>query len=219
MVTQYDYEESIKEAEKKRFYRFKKIAESTAIQGKLQNLEIRNTAFYLEYSPDSMVDIAKILDGARSLGLNQGKIAFGGNIVKIGEFNKVEFEIKKDGVINHTDVSDAGIGLSLHSRLGELMIAMYPDTQDKNLIKIEVNDKEKFNQLSAKEKKAIGRNLQFGDLSFCEAIEQGNFKRSGKLMRSEAMSQSDGEKKEISHAQRETLRRASNFEETIGRSA
>ncbi|MGL9732431.1 MAG: hypothetical protein ACR5KW_00040 [Wolbachia sp.] len=49
---------------------FWKSAESAIRRGKLKSLEIDDTAFFLEYSEDSIIEIAKVTDEMKKLGLN-----------------------------------------------------------------------------------------------------------------------------------------------------
>jgi ankyrin repeat protein len=168
------------------FSKFQKIAESAAVQGKLLNLKIDDTTFYLEYSPDSVVDVAKIVDGARSLGLYQGSIECGGNIVKIGE-DEVEIEIN-NGIRNYTDLSDNGnVIITFPTSLGKLEVRLYNDIQYEGIVRVEVCDQKKLAQLISK-KEEIGKNCLLGGLSIYDAIEQGYFERSGKLQPSETIS-------------------------------
>ncbi|GFQ71095.1 ANK_REP_REGION domain-containing protein [Trichonephila clavata] len=51
---------------------FMKIAKNAA-NGEVKDAKMDNSTFYLEYSEDSKIDVAKITDGARSLGLTQGE--------------------------------------------------------------------------------------------------------------------------------------------------
>lgn len=82
--------------------------------------------------------------------------------------------------------------------------------RNKDLIRVEVRDQEMLKQLKDCEEK-IGKNCLLGELPVNQAIEQGFFDRSGKLMCSEAMSQSNGQKK---GSWCERISRASNSEQT-----
>ncbi|MDN5247577.1 MAG: ankyrin repeat domain-containing protein [Wolbachia endosymbiont of Tyrophagus putrescentiae] len=165
------------------FNELQKCATNAIISGKLNEIVIDNVAFYLEYSLDSVVDVSKVMEGARSLGLYQGDVAFScSNIVRIGE-SEVEVEIKND-VRNYIDISkDSDLILTFHTSQGELDVRLYPDKGNDDIIKVEIveiKDQGKFVDIG----KEIGKNCQFGGLTVFEAIEQGYFTRSGKFQSS-----------------------------------
>ncbi len=158
--------------------RFLKIAKN-ATNSELNSTKIDNSTFYLEYSEDSTIDVAKITDGARSLGLTQGEIEYGRNIIKIGK-NEVEI-ITQGGIRNYTDlVEDSNIVLIFCTSLGELEVRLYPHKQNKDQIKVEVKNQGLLESLKHC-KEELGRNCLLGGLSVNNAIEQGYFFRSGKL--------------------------------------
>jgi hypothetical protein len=94
--------------------------------------------------------------------------------------------------------------------LGELEVRLYPDTQDTNLIRVEINSQDLLEQLKNYNEK-IGRNCLLRGLPVSEAIEQRSFVRSGKSMCSEVIGQSD-RKQMDSWVMREELRRISGTE-------
>ncbi|WP_375316110.1 ankyrin repeat domain-containing protein [Wolbachia endosymbiont (group A) of Colletes cunicularius] len=155
--------------------------------GKLRSLEIDGPTFFLEYSEDSIVEVAKITDGARNLVLTQGEVAFGSNIIKIGQ-SEVEV-ITKGGIRNYTDLTDnSDIILTFYTSLEELEVRLYPDKQNKDLIRVEVQNQGKWEKLKSCNEE-IGKNCLLGGLSVSEAIEKGHFVRSSKLYQySETMS-------------------------------
>jgi hypothetical protein len=73
----------------KRTLEFLKIVKSAA-SGQLCDVRIDNITSYLEYSEDSIINVAEITNGARNLGLTQGEVGYGRDIIKIG---KSEVEI------------------------------------------------------------------------------------------------------------------------------
>ncbi|MDX5526940.1 MAG: ankyrin repeat domain-containing protein [Wolbachia endosymbiont of Andrena nigroaenea] len=154
------------------------IAENAA-NGELNDARIDNSTFYLEYSEDSTIYVAKITDGARDLGLTQGEIECGRDIIKIG---KSEVEIITQGRIrNYTDLAeDSDIVLTFYTSQGELEVRLYPDEQNKEQIKVEIKDQGLLESLKHC-KEELGRNCLLGGLSVNKAIEQGYFFRSGKL--------------------------------------
>uniref|UniRef100_A0A1B0FKF4 Uncharacterized protein n=1 Tax=Glossina morsitans morsitans TaxID=37546 RepID=A0A1B0FKF4_GLOMM len=95
-----------------------------ATNGKLKDAKMDNSTFYLEYSEDSIIDVAKITDGARSLGLTQGKIEYGRDIVKIGK-SEVEI-IMENGIRHYTNNADnSNIVLTFSTSLGELEVIAF----------------------------------------------------------------------------------------------
>ncbi|MDG7053569.1 MAG: ankyrin repeat domain-containing protein, partial [Wolbachia endosymbiont of Alcedoecus sp.] len=70
-------------------HRFIEVAKS-ATNSELKDVRIGNSNFYLEYSENSKIDVAKITDGARDLGLAQEETGYGRDVIKIG---KSEVEI------------------------------------------------------------------------------------------------------------------------------
>ncbi|WP_265017546.1 ankyrin repeat domain-containing protein [Wolbachia endosymbiont (group A) of Epistrophe grossularia] len=189
-------------------HKFIEIAKS-ATNSELKDARIDNSVFYLEYSKDSKIDITKITDGARGLGLVHGDVKCGRNIVRIGNS---EVEIKtEDGIRNYTDLTEgSSIVLTFYTSLGELKVELYPDKENKNLIRVEVNDKDLFEEISDNEE--IGQNCLLGGLSVIEAIDQGVFARSGGLMRPEVISESNNK-----WTEREELRKISDSRGEIAR--
>ncbi|MFP3022191.1 MAG: ankyrin repeat domain-containing protein [Wolbachia sp.] len=159
---------------------FMKIVKSAAT-GRVKNAKMDSFTFYLEYSEDSKIDIAKITNGARDLGLTQGEIEYGRDIIKIG---KSEVEIITNNDIRHyTDLADnSNIVLTFYTSLGELEVNLYPDKQDK--IIVEVSNKKEILEKFKNCKEELGENCSLGGYWVYGAIEQGYFERSGKLCQS-----------------------------------
>uniref|UniRef100_A0A1A9VJN9 ANK_REP_REGION domain-containing protein n=1 Tax=Glossina austeni TaxID=7395 RepID=A0A1A9VJN9_GLOAU len=190
--------------------KFMEIVKNAAT-GRVKNAKMDNSTFYVEYSEDSIIDVAKITDGARDLGLTQGEIEYGRDIIKIGK-SEVEIIMQK-GIRYYTDLADGSdIVLTFSTSLGELEVNLYPDKQDKIIVK--VSNKKEILEKFKDCKEELGKNCSLGGYSIYDAIEQGYFKSSGKLMRSEAMSQSNGQKK---GSWCERISRASNSEQTTSR--
>ncbi|RDD34699.1 Ankyrin repeats (3 copies) [Wolbachia endosymbiont of Cylisticus convexus] len=193
-------------------HKFIEVAKS-ATTSKLKDARVDNSVFYLEYSKDSKIDITKITDGTKGLGLTHGDVKCGRNIVKIG---KSEVEIKtENGIRNYTDLTEgSSIVLTFYTSLGELEVRLYPHETNKNWIRVEVSNEdllllgeiESYNE-EVESDEEIGQNCLLGGLSVIEAIDQGVFARSGGLMRPEVISESN--KRKISWAEREELRRVS----------
>ncbi|WP_353269891.1 ankyrin repeat domain-containing protein [Wolbachia endosymbiont (group A) of Myopa testacea] len=209
-----DHKTNMKKAHEKyvnNTLKFMEIVKSAAT-GRVKNAKMDNSTFYLEYSEDSKIDVAKITDGARDLGLTQGEIEYGRDIIKIG---KSEVEIITANDIRHyTDLADnSNIVLTFYTSLGELEVNLYPGKQDK--IIVEVSNKKEILEKFKNCKEELGKNCSFGGYSVYDAIEQGYFERSGKLMRSEAMSQSNGKIGPLTKL--DEIRGVSSFKETVSR--
>src|SRR6266576_2594747 len=161
---------------------FMEIVKSAAT-GRVKNAKIDNSTFYLEYSENSKIDVAKITDGARDLGLTQGEIEYGRDIIKIGK-SEVEI-ITENGIRNYTDLADnSDIALTFYTSKGELEVRLRPDVKDKNHIKVEVHNQDLLERLKNCEEE-IGKNCLLGGSSVNEAIKQGFFTtRFGKLRQS-----------------------------------
>lgn len=125
--------------------KFLKIVKSAA-SGKLRNVKMDNITSYLEYSEDSIINVAEITNGARNLGLTQGEMGYGRGIIKIGK-SEVEI-ITENGIRDYTDLTDGSdIVLTFFTSLGELEVRLYPDTQDTNIIRVEINSQDLLEQL------------------------------------------------------------------------
>lgn len=173
---------------------FVKIAEGAITSGKLNSAIMDNTTFYLEYSADSKIDVAKITNGTSSLGLVNGNIACGKDevtietrkdIIRIG---KSEAEIEThNGKRNYTNLADnSDVVLTFYTSAGELKVRLYTNAKSKDLVKVEIMDKATLARLKDRNEK-IGVNCSLGGLSVNEAIKQGFFIRPGKFQIPEVM--------------------------------
>ncbi|WP_265035350.1 MULTISPECIES: ankyrin repeat domain-containing protein [unclassified Wolbachia] len=191
-------------------HKFIEIAKS-ATNSELKDARVDNSVFYLEYSKDSKIDIIKITDGARDLGLTDGDVKCGRNIVKIG---KSEVEIKtEDGIRNYTDLTEgSSIVLTFYTSLGNVDVRLYPDIQNKSKIIVEVSNREEILEKFKDREEELGNDCELGNYWVYDAIKQGYFERSGGLMRPEVISESNNK-----WAEREELRRVSNSREEIAR--
>ncbi|WP_264702620.1 ankyrin repeat domain-containing protein [Wolbachia endosymbiont (group A) of Volucella inflata] len=194
-------------------HKFIEIAKS-ATNSELKDARVDNSVFYLEYSKDSKIDIIKITDGARDLGLTDGDVKCGRNIVKIGSS---EVEIQTEGGIRYyTDLTEGSdIVLTFYTSLGNVDVRLYPDIQNKSKIIVEVSNKEEVLEKFEGHKEELGEDCALGNYYVYDAIEQGYFERSGGLIRPEVISESNNKK--VSWAEREELRRVSNSREEIAR--
>ncbi len=104
----------------KQLEELEKAGESAVQEGSLIDLEIDNTTSYIEFSEDSKVEVAKILEANRELG---------SNILKIGN-DAVEVKSEKGGIRNYTDISDgSSIMLEFPTSIGKLNIILYHDVK------------------------------------------------------------------------------------------
>ncbi|OCA07067.1 ankyrin repeat domain-containing protein [Wolbachia endosymbiont of Trichogramma pretiosum] len=183
-------------------HKFIEIAKS-ATNRKLKDVRIDNSVFYLEYSKDSKIDITKITDGLRDLGITDGDVKCGRNIVKIG---KSEVEIRtENGIRNYTDLTEgSSIELTFYTSLGNIEVRLYPDVQNKSKIIVEVSNREEILEKFKGREEELGNDCELGNYWVYNAIEQGYFERSGGLMRPEVIKESNNKWKE-----REELRRTS----------
>ncbi len=152
-----------------RLEELEKAGESAVQEGELIDVEIDNTTSYIEFSGNSKVEVAKILEANRKLG---------SNIVKIGN-DAVEVKSEKGGVRNYTDMSDgSSVVLEFPTSIGELNIILYQDVKNCNQVQVKVADKELWAELQ-KRGEEIGKNCLFGGVKLKEAVERGNFTRCG----------------------------------------
>nr|WP_253309790.1 ankyrin repeat domain-containing protein [Rickettsia endosymbiont of Ceutorhynchus assimilis] len=183
-------------------HKFIEIAKS-ATNSELKDARVDNSVFYLEYSKDSKIDIIKITDGARDLGLTDGDVKCGRNIVKIGN-SEVEIQTE-DGIRNYTDLTEgSSIVLTFYTSLGNVDVRLYPDVQNKSKIIVEVSDREEILEKFKGREEELGNDCELGNYWVYDAIEQGYFERSGGLMRPEVISESNNK-----WTGREELRRTS----------
>ncbi|WP_353269673.1 hypothetical protein [Wolbachia endosymbiont (group A) of Myopa testacea] len=152
-----------------RLEELEKAGESAVQEGELIYVEIDNTTSYIEFSEDSKIEVAKILEANRELG---------SNILKIGN-DVVEVKSEKGGVRNYTDMSDgSSVVLEFPTSIGELNIILYQDVKNCNQVQVKVADKELWAELQKRGEK-IGKNCLFGGVKLKEAVERGNFTRCG----------------------------------------
>ncbi len=159
--------------------KLREVGENATIGGTVENVEIDNKTFYIEFSHSCIVDVAKVVEGAKNLGLSKGDLNLGGNIIKIGD-GEVEVKTGKDGKRNYVDISDnSGFAVTFYTSLGELNLMVYHNTEDYHQVQVEVEDEEIWNELQ-KIGEIIGQGCLFGGISVKEAVEKGSFTRCGR---------------------------------------
>lgn len=161
-----------------RLQKLREVGENAAIEGSVENVEIDNKTFFVEFSQDSKVEIAKVVQGAKDLGLSKGEIKLSSSIIKIGD-GEIEIKTGKNGERNYVDISDkSGFTVTFHTNFGELNVKVWHSPEQYNQIKVEVENKELWNELQ-KTGEIIGKDCLFGGMSVKAAIESGGFMRSG----------------------------------------
>lgn len=191
-------------------HKFIEVAKS-ATNSELNDVRIDNSTFYLEYSGDSIIDVAKITDGTRGLGLIYGDVKCGRNIVKICNS---EVEIQTEGGIRYyTDLTEGSdIVLTFYTSLGNIDVRLYPDVQNKSKIIVEVSNREEILEKFKGREEELGNDCALGDYWVYYAIKHGYFERSGGLMRPEVISESNNK-----WTEREELRRTSDPRREVSR--
>ncbi|GKS78732.1 hypothetical protein [Wolbachia endosymbiont (group B) of Rhopobota naevana] len=147
----------------------RKAGESAIQEGSLIDLEMDNTTSYIEFSGNSEVEVAKILE---STGLNK---VLGSSVLKIGN-SAVEVKSEKGGIRDYTDMSDgSSVMLEFPTSIGKLNIVLY---QEADQVQVRVENKEMWAELK-KRGEEIGKNCLFGGVKLKEVVERGNFTRCG----------------------------------------
>ncbi|WP_425383781.1 ankyrin repeat domain-containing protein [Wolbachia endosymbiont (group A) of Scoparia ambigualis] len=191
----------------KRTLKFMEIVKS-ATTGKVKNVKVDNSILYLEYSENSVVEVAKIINEAN---LTHGSIESRRDIIAIGES---EVEIQTEGGIRYyTDLTEGSdIVLTFYTSLGNVDVRLYPDVQDKSKIIVKVSNREEILEKFKGREEELGNDCALGDYWVYYAIERGYFERSGGLMRPEVISESNNK-----WTEREELRRTSDSRREVSR--
>ncbi|WP_341808263.1 hypothetical protein [Wolbachia endosymbiont (group E) of Neria commutata] len=157
----------------------REVAESATIEGTVCNVEVDNKTFFMEFSQDSRVDIGKVFNGARNLGLNKGDLNLGGNIVRLGDA-EVKIKTEQNGKRNYVDVSDnSAFEVTFSTSLGNLSVIIYHNLESYHQVHVEVKDEKMWNELQ-KKGEIVGNGCLFGGMSVSEAVEKGGFFSSGR---------------------------------------
>ncbi|WP_264735420.1 hypothetical protein [Wolbachia endosymbiont (group A) of Rhinocyllus conicus] len=150
----------------KQLEELEKAGESAIQEGSLIDFEIDNTTSYIEFSDDSKVEVAKILEANRGLILRMGN-------------NAVEVKSEKGDIRNYTDMSDgSSIVLEFPTSIGKLNVILYHDVKKYDQVQVRVENKEMWAELQ-KRGEEIGKNCLFGGVKLKEAVERGSFTRCG----------------------------------------
>ncbi|WP_264707165.1 ankyrin repeat domain-containing protein [Wolbachia endosymbiont (group A) of Acrocera orbiculus] len=187
------------------FFRIAKDATS----GQLYDGKIDNNVSYLEYSEDSIIDVARITDRTRNLELIQE--SYRRDIIKIGK-SEVEI-ITQNSIRNYTGLTKgSSIVLTFYTSLGNVDVRLYPDVQDKSKIIVEVSNREEILEKFKGYEEELGNDCALGEDKVYDAIKNGYFERSGGLMRPEVISESNNK-----WTEREELRRTSDPRREVSR--
>ncbi len=190
----------------KRSLKFMEIVKN-ATTGKVKNVKVDNSILYLEYSENSVVEVAKIINEAN---LTHGSIESRRDVIAIGE-SEVEI-ITEDGIRNYTNLT-GNIVLTFYTSLGKIDVKLYPDVQDKSKIIVEASNKEEVLEKFKGYEEELGESCLLGGDRVYDAIEQGYFERSGGyLIRPEVISESNNK-----WTEREELRRTSDPRREVSR--
>ncbi|WP_223158811.1 hypothetical protein [Wolbachia endosymbiont of Pentalonia nigronervosa] len=160
----------------KQLEELKKAGEKAVQGGTVIDVRIDNKIFFMEFSKDSIVEVAKVVEGTKNLGLNNGLVKLGSNIIKMGN-SEVEVKSEQGGKRNYVGMSDGSdVIITFRTSIGELNIRMCHDDENQVLVKVE--DKEKWAELK-KKGEVVGKNSLFGGMTVKEAVEIGSFTRCG----------------------------------------
>ncbi len=153
----------------KQLEELEEAGENAVQEGELIDVEIDNTTSYIEFSGNSKVEVAKILEANRKLG---------SNILKIGN-DAVEVKSEKGGIRNYTDISDgSSIMLEFPTSIGKLNIILYHDVKKYDQVQVRVENKEMWAELQQRGEE-FGKNCLFAGVKLKEAVEKGSFMRCG----------------------------------------
>ncbi len=153
----------------KQLEELEEAGENAVQEGELIDVEIDNTTSYIEFSGNSKVEVAKILEANRKLG---------SNILKIGN-DAVEVRREQGGARNYVDVSDgSSVVLEFPTSIGKLNVILYHDVKKYDQVQVRVENKEMWAELQQIGEE-IGKNCLFGGVKLKEAVEKGSFTRCG----------------------------------------
>ncbi|XCO72525.1 MAG: hypothetical protein ABS251_05205 [Wolbachia endosymbiont of Ephestia elutella] len=148
-------------------------------EGIIEDVEMDNQTFFMKFSENSKVNIARVLEGTKNLGLTTGEVKLGGDVIEMGN-SKVEVRSEKEGERNYVDVSDnSAFEITFPTSIGSLKIVVYHNAENDSQVEVGVADKEMWSELQ-KRGENIGKGCFFGGMTVTEAVERGIFPRSGK---------------------------------------
>ncbi|VVC27475.1 Cro/C1-type helix-turn-helix domain,Lambda repressor-like, DNA-binding domain, partial [Cinara cedri] len=160
----------------KQLEELKKAGENAVREGAVIDVRIDNETFFMELSKDSRIEVAKLIEGTRNLGLNKGLVKLGSNIIKAGN-SHIEVKNGKEGTRNYVDMSDnSSFEITFYTSIGNLRIKMYHDKEDQ--VQVKAIDQEMWSELQ-KRNEPIGKGCLFGGMAVEEVLRIGSFTRCG----------------------------------------
>lgn len=162
-----------------RLTKLREVGENAATGGTVENVEFDNQTFYMAFSHNCKVDVAKVIEGAQGLGLSNGYLELSNHIIKIGE-GELEIKTGENGERNYADISNnSSFIIAFPTSLGELHVRVYQDIKNYDQIQASVENKELWDDLQ-ETGEMVGNGCLFGGISVKAAIEKGSFVRSGR---------------------------------------
>ncbi|MBV0900084.1 MAG: hypothetical protein KTV77_05145 [Wolbachia endosymbiont of Fragariocoptes setiger] len=138
--------------------KLREIGENAAMSGTVENVNFDNQSFCMQFSPNTKVDVAKLVEGAKDLGFRTGDLKIGNNTIKIGTA-EVKVKTDENGKRNYIDISDnSAFTVTFQTSLGELHISIYRDTKNSHLIQVKVENQELWNKVQ-KNQEFVGEGL------------------------------------------------------------
>ncbi|WP_174515768.1 hypothetical protein [Wolbachia endosymbiont of Cardiocondyla obscurior] len=148
-------------------------------EGIVEDVGIDNKTFFMKFSENSKVNVARVLEGTKNLGLTTGEVKLGGDIIKMGN-SEVEVRSGKGGERNYTDISDnSAFEITFPTSIGGLRIEVYHNAENDHQVQVRVADTEMWSELQ-KGGEVIGKGCLFGGMTVKEAVEKGSFVRDGR---------------------------------------
>ncbi|WP_250295839.1 hypothetical protein [Wolbachia endosymbiont of Oedothorax gibbosus] len=169
----------------KQLEELRKVVESALQVGNVIGVEMDNDTYFAEFSVDSTVEVAKVVEGTKSLGLNKGWVKSGNHVIRIGD-SEVEVKSEKGGERNYTDVSDnSAFEIAFPTSIGSLRIVVYHSAENDHQVQVRIVDTEMWSELQ-KRGEIIGKGCLFGGMTVKEAVKRGSFTRSGMWSKEQA---------------------------------
>lgn len=164
---------------------------NSSAQGKALHVEMDNGYFYVKYSQDSTVEVAKVINNpkVKDLSFRHHIFHVGKSIVRVENVG---------GKRNYTDVLEGGIEMSFTTEIGKISIHLRSSDKDNNTIEVKISDDDKKKLDQLKDKEEIGENCLLGGYSVHDAIKRGYFEKHETLRQSSEKITLSNEKKKNS---------------------
>jgi len=161
----------------------KKVGENALHKGTVIDVERDNETYFMELSADSEVEVAKVVEGTRNLGLNKGYVKSGSHILKMGD-REIEVKSEKGGKRDYIGVSGT-FEITFPTSIGGLGVVVYRDAKNYGQVQVRVSDREMWDELQRRGEE-VGKDCLFGGMPVEEAVKRGSFPGRGILGKSEA---------------------------------